>query len=155
MFNESDELNKLERLLNKSVREYELVERNKKLAKEKEIARKKRIEKDANKKTIPIESIEVKQIEVIQWDTKLYLAIIEVQYCSNCWNESSSIIGYYAIQTNEKLKVNRLNGVKLKDCSNLKYHRISKKVDACVNCLQAEYYDSVDLMEYLDLIKTF
>jgi|SRR6187455_466161 len=151
MFNESDELNKLERLLNKSVREYELVERNKKLAKEKEIARKKRIEKDANRK----ETIEVKQIEVIQWDTKLHLAIIEVQYCSNCWNESSSIIGYYAIQTNDKLKVNRLNSVKLKDCNDLKYHRIAKKVDACVNCLQAEYYDSVDLMEYLDLIKTF
>ena len=151
MFNESDELNKLERLLNKSVREYELVERNKKLAKEKEIARKKRIEKDANRK----ETIEVKQIEVIQWDTKLHLAIIEVQYCSNCWNESSSIIGYYAIQTNEKLKVNRLNRIELKDCNDLKYHRIAKKVDACVNCLQAEYYDSVDLMEYLDLIKTF
>ena len=151
MFNESDELNKLERLLNKSVREYELVERNKKLAKEKEIARKKRIEKDANRK----ETIEVKQIEVIQWDTKLYLAIIEVQYCSNCWSESSSIIGYYAIQTNEKLKVNRLNRIELKDCNDLKHHRIAKKVDACVNCLQAEYYDSVDLMEYLDLIKTF
>ena len=155
MFNESDELNKLERLLNKSVREYELVERNKKLAKEKEIARKKRIEKDANKKAIPIETVEVKQIEVIQWDTKLYLAIIEVQYCSNCWNESSSIIGYYAIQTNDKLKVNRLNRIELKNCSDLKYHRIAKKIDACVSCLQAEYYDSVDLMEYLDLIKTF
>jgi len=151
MFNESDELNKLERLLNKSIREAELIERNKKLAKEKEIARKKRIEKDASRK----ETIEVKQIEVIQWDTKLHLAIVEVQYCNNCWNESSSIIGYYAIQTNDKLKVNRLNSVKLKDCNDLKYHRITKKVDACVNCLQAEYYDSVDLMEYLDLIKTF
>src|SRR6187455_1138254 len=148
MFNESDELNKLERLLNKSIREA-------KLAKEKEIARKKRIEKDANKKAIPIETVEVKQIEVIQWDTKLYLAIVEIQYCNNCWSESSSIIGYYAIQTNDKLKVNRLNRVKLKDCNDLKYHRIAKKVDACVNCLQAEYYDSVDLMEYLDLIKTF
>ena len=155
MPNESNELNKLERLLNKSIREYELVEKNKKLAKEKELARKKRIEKDASRKAIPIETIEVKHIEVIQWDTKLYLAIIEVQYCSNCWNESSSIIGYYAIQTSEKLRVNRLNRIELKDCNDLKYHRIAKKVDACVNCLQAEYYDSVDLMEYLDLIKTF
>jgi len=155
MFNESDELKKLERLLNKSIREAELIEKNKKLAKEKEIARKKRIEKDASRKATPIESIEVKHIEVIQWDTKLYLAIIEVQYCSNCWSESSSIIGYYAIQTNEKLKVNRLNRIELKDCNDLKHHRIAKKVDACVNCLQAEYYDSVDLMEYLDLLKTF
>jgi len=142
MFNE---LEKLDNLLNKSVNELE--KRKKKEKKEKD-----RLKEIAKKKEIVLE---IEHIEVIQWDTKLYLAIIEVQYCSNCWNESSSIIGYYAIQTNEKLKVNRLNRIELKDCNDLKYHRIAKKVDACVNCLQAEYYDSVDLMEYLDLIKTF
>ena len=142
MFNE---LEKLDNLLNKSVNELE--KRKKKEKKEKD-----RLKEIAKKKEIVLE---IEHIEVIKWDTKLYLAIIEVQYCSNCWNESSSIIGYYAIQTNEKLKVNRLNRIELKDCNDLKYHRIAKKVDACVNCLQAEYYDSVDLMEYLDLIKTF
>jgi len=142
MFNE---LEKLDNLLNRSVNELE--KRKKKEKKEKD-----RLKEIAKKKEIVLE---IEHIEVIKWDTKLYLAIIEVQYCSNCWNESSSIIGYYAIQTNDKLKVNRLNSVKLKDCNDLKYHRIAKKVDACVNCLQAEYYDSVDLMEYLDLIKTF
>jgi len=142
MFNE---LEKLDNLLNKSVNELE--KRKKKEKKEKD-----RLKEIAKKKEIVLE---IEHIEVIKWDTKLYLAIIEVQYCSNCWNESSSIIGYYAIQTNEKLKVNRLNRIELKDCNDLKYHRIAKKVDTCVNCLQAEYYDSVDLMEYLDLIKTF
>ena len=142
MFNE---LEKLDNLLNKSVNELE--KRKKKEKKEKD-----RLREIAKKKEIVLE---IEHIEVIKWDTKLYLAIIEVQYCSNCWNESSSIIGYYAIQTNEKLKVNRLNRIELKDCNDLKYHKIAKKVDACVNCLQAEYYDSVDLMEYLDLIKTF
>jgi len=141
MFNE---LEKLDNLLNKSVNELE--KRKKKEKKEKD-----RLREIAKKKEIVLE---IEHIEVIKWDTKLYLAIIEVQYCSNCWNESSSIIGYYAIQTNEKLKVNRLNRIELKDCNDLKYHKIAKKVDACVNCLQAEYYDSVDLMEYLDLIKT-
>ena len=142
MFNE---LEKLDNLLNKSVNELE--KRKKKEKKEKD-----RLKEIAKKKEIVLE---IEHIEVIKWDTKLYLAIIEVQYCSNCWNESSSIIGYYAIQTSEKLRVNRLNRIELKDCNDLKYHRIAKKVDACVNCLQAEYYDSVDLMEYLDLIKTF
>lgn len=142
MFNE---LEKLDNLLNRSVNELE--KRKKKEKKEKD-----RLKEIAKKKEIVLE---IEHIEVIKWDTKLYLAIIEVQYCSNCWNESSSIIGYYAIQTNDKLKVNRLNRIELKNCSDLKYHRIAKKIDACVSCLQAEYYDSVDLMEYLDLIKTF
>jgi len=67
MFNE---LEKLDNLLNRSVNELE--KRKKKEKKEKD-----RLKEIAKKKEIVLE---IEHIEVIKWDTKLYLAIIEVQY---------------------------------------------------------------------------